>query len=115
AAVGRLVHAAVAALAPERPLRRDENDVGVPRIDDDAADVLRVLQAEVGPALPAVDRLVDPVAVGNHPLGIVLTGADPDHVRILLVDGDHADREGAFPVEDRGEADPGVAGLPDAA
>ena len=49
AAVRRLVEAAIAAGAPERPLRRHVHDVAVRRIDDDLADVLRGLEPDVLP------------------------------------------------------------------
>ena len=115
AAVGRLVEAAVAAGRPERALRRDVDGVRVLRVDQDLADVLGALEADVLPALAAVLALVDAVAVADAALAVVLAGADPDDVRVLRVDRDAADRVGALAVEDGRPGGPGVLGLPDAA
>src|ERR1700724_1369679 len=115
AAVGGLVDAAVAAGRPQRPLGGDVDDVGVARIDHDAGDVLRALEAEVLPVPAAVGRPVDAVAVGDAALAVVLAGADPDDQRVVGVDGDAADRVGALAVEDRLEGGAGVDGLPHAA
>ena len=49
AAVDRAIEAAIAAGAPQRTLRRHPDNVGVARVDDDVADVLRLLEAHPGP------------------------------------------------------------------
>ena len=85
-AVRRLVEAAVAAGAPERALRGDVDDVRVLRVDEDLADVLGGLQADVLPALAAVLALVDAVAVADAPLRVVLPRAHPHDVRVAGVD-----------------------------
>src|SRR5262249_10541204 len=59
AAVGGLVEAAVPAGGPERALGGDVDDVGVARVDEDAADVLGALQADVAPGLAAVVGAVE--------------------------------------------------------
>ncbi len=115
AAVGRLVEAAIAARAPERPLGGDPDDVGVARVDQDPADVLRALQSDILPALAAVDRLVDAVAVGHRALRVVLAAADPDGERVVRIDRHRADRERPLAVEDRRPGGAGVLGRPDAA
>ena len=53
---------------------------GVLRMDDDLADLERLLQAHVLPGLAAVGGLVDAVAVGDGVARVVLAGADPDDV-----------------------------------
>ena len=65
AAVGGLVEAAVAARRPQRALRGDVDRVAVLRVDDDAADVLGALEADVRPRPAAVLALVDAVAVAD--------------------------------------------------
>src|SRR5262249_53755864 len=82
---GGLVQPAVAAGPPQRPLGGDVDGVAVARVDDDLADVLRLLQPDLLPAGAAVDRLVQPVAVADAALAVVLAGADPDGVRRLGV------------------------------
>ena len=66
AAVGRLVEAAVGAVAPERTRRAGVHGVAVLRVDDDAGDPFRLGQPDVGPGLAAVGRLVDAVADGDR-------------------------------------------------
>src|SRR5262249_15432864 len=81
-AVRGLVQAAVAAVVPQRALRRDVDDRGIAGVDDDLADVLRFLEADLVPALAAVQRLVDAVAITDASLAVVLARADPDGERI---------------------------------
>src|SRR5207244_9479469 len=90
-AVGALVEPAVAAGSPERPLGGHVDDVRVPRVDDDLADMLGLLEAHLLPAFAAVVRAVDAVAVADAALAVVLPGADPDNVRVFLVQDDDAD------------------------
>src|SRR5262249_31639420 len=115
AAVGGLEQAAVAARPPERPLGGDVDDVRVARVEDDAGDVLRLLEAEVLPGLAAVVGAINAVAVADAALAVVLAGADPDDVGVLRVEDDAADRVRALVVEDRRPGGAGVGGLPDAA
>jgi hypothetical protein len=77
--------------------------------------VLGLLETHVLPGLAAVRRLVDAVAVGDAALAVVLARADRDHQRVLGVDRDAADREGALALEDGGPGGAGVGGLPHAA
>src|SRR6185369_1983806 len=114
AAVGRLVEAAVAPRAPQRPLRRHVDDVRVARVHDDLADVLARLEPDVLPRGAAVVGPVDAVAVGDTALAVVLTRADPDDERVLRVEGHAADRVRPLAIEDRAPGGPGVAGLPHA-
>ena len=67
------------------------------------------------PCLARVGRLVDAVAEVRAALARVLARADPDDVRILRIDDDAAEREGALLVEDRRERDAAVGRLPQAA
>src|SRR5262249_24540970 len=52
---------AVRAVGVEVSDRRDEHDVGVLQIYRDAADMLRIVEPQVGPGLSGVRRLVDTV------------------------------------------------------
>ena len=62
AAVGGLVQAAFLIRAEKVADRGDVYDVRIFRIDDDAADALRFLQADVGECFAAVGRFVDSAA-----------------------------------------------------
>ena len=115
AAVDRLVDAALVVRGIEVAQRRHVDDVGVHRVDDDAADVMGVFEAHVGPRLARVDRLVDPVAPVGAARGGVLARADPDDLRIGVGHRDIADRDDGLIVEDRRPADAVVHRLPEAA
>ncbi len=115
AGVGAAIDAALAAAAPQRPVSRHPDDARVARVDEDAADVLGLLENHLLPRLAAVERAIDTVAVGDAALVVVLAGADPDDVGVLRVDGQGADRVGAFAVENRCPGRAGVGRLPDAA
>src|SRR5262249_6499516 len=98
--------AALPAPRPEVTDRCAVSHVRILRVDDDAADVVRVAQAHVRPGLAGVGGLVDAVAPGDGVARVALAGADPDHVRVRRRHRHVAHAEGALPVEDR---DPGVA------
>ena len=115
AAVGRPVEAAVVARAPQGALGRHVDHVGVARIDGDHAHVLGVLQAHHLEVPAAVDGLVDPVAVGDAALAVVLAGAHPQHLRIAGIESQTTDGVGPLPVEDGRVGDAPVGRLPDAA
>ncbi len=114
-AVGGLEQSAVPALGPERALCGDVDDLGVARIDDDAPDVLGVLEAHVLPRAAGVLRLVDAVAPAHRALCVVLARAHPDHIGVLGVEHHRADGVRGLPVEDGRERGAGVVGLPHAA
>ena len=108
ATVDALVQTAVPARSPQWPHGRHEDDLPVLGMDDDLTDVQRPFQTDVLPALASVHRLVDPVAVGDATLAVVLATADPDDVGIGRIDGETADGIAALVVEDRL---PGCAGV----
>src|SRR5439155_12028867 len=115
AAVRRLVDAALVRVAPE--LARDAHVDGVRfgGVDEDLGDALGLLEAEVGPVLAAVRGSVDAVPDGRAVPRPRLTGADPDHLGVLRVDRDRADRLDRLLVEHRLEGGAGVDRLPHAA
>ena len=100
AAVGGLEDAALLVGAPQPAERGDVDDVGILRVDDDPADVLRLAQPHVLPGLAAVGRLVDAVAPRRALAVVRFAGADPHDVRIGRVDGDVANRHRRLRVED---------------
>ena len=113
AAVGRAVEPALAALGPQRPLRRDEHRARIVGMHRDHADVARRLQPHVRERPPAVDRLVDAVAIAHRALAVVLAGADPQREVVVRVERDRADRVRAVVVEDGRPGRPRVGRLPD--
>ncbi len=82
AAVDGLVQAALLAGAVQPAEGADVDDVGVGGMNDDLADLERLLEAHVAPGLAAVGGLVDAVAVGNRVARVVLAGADPDDIAV---------------------------------
>ncbi len=115
AAVGGLVQPAIPARAPQRPLRRHEHDIRVPRVDRDHADVLRLLEPELVPVLAAVAGAVHPVAEGHRTLRVVLTRPDPHDLRVARLHRQAADRIGPLPIEHRRPGRTRVPGHPDPA
>ena len=115
AAVGGAEHAALGVGARRVAERRDEGAVGIARIDDHAADVPGVAQADRGPRAAGVDRAVHAGAVRDVAAQAGLAAADVDHVGIRRRDGDRADRRDVLLVEHRRPGRAAVAGLPHAA
>ena len=115
AAVGRLVDAAVFAVAPELARRAGVDGVAVGGIDEDLCDALGSLQAHVRPVLAAVGGLVNAVADRDAVARPGFARADPDGLRVLGIDRDGADRLHGLLVEHRLERRSAVDRFPDAA
>src|SRR5262249_47054709 len=92
AAIAGLVDTSLAARTPEATRNRDKDDILVPRIDGDAADVAGGAEAHVCITLSAVHRFVDAVAPRCALAIVRLACADPHKVRVALRDGEIADR-----------------------
>ena len=114
AAVVGAEDAALLVRAPQVTHRRNVHDVRVARMDEDAPDVLRGVEAHVAPGVPGVGGLVDAVAPAGRLPVLRLPGADPDQVWVGLVEGDVADGAGRLVVEERRPRGAVVLGLPDA-
>src|SRR5579859_2145155 len=115
AAVRRLEEPAIAARSPQRPFCRDVDRVGVARIDDDFADMFRILQTNILPRSPAVDRLINAIPVSDTALAVVLARTDPNHVRILRIEYHAADGIRPFVVEYWRPGNASVRRFPDSA
>ena len=106
AAVGGAKDAALLLRRRDASDRAREHDVGVGRVDEDAADAPGVVEAHVAPRLAGVGRLVDAVAddvaVANRPR---FPGAGPDDVGIGRRDGERANRGDRQAVGHRGPAE----------
>jgi hypothetical protein len=113
-AVARLVDAALGVRAVRVAERCHVDDVGVVRIDVDAADLLRVAQPHEAPGLPAVGRAVDTLALGDVRAHVGLAGADVEGLGIGGRDRERADRAHRHVVEVRPPGAAGVQGLPHA-
>ena len=84
AAVARAEDAALFVVAKRMSQRRDEGDVRIFRIDDQAADGVRVRQADELPGLAGVDGLVHAIAADDVAADARFAGADVDDVGIGL-------------------------------
>ena len=116
AAINGLEQPALVVRPPQMTERGDVDDVGIGGVNDDAADVVALLQAHVAPRGAAVHRLVDAVAPRRALTVVRLAGAGPDDVAVRGRDGDVANREcAAICVEHRRPRDAGVDRLEDAA
>src|SRR6185312_6569737 len=114
-AVSGLEHATIAARPPQISDRRDVNRIGACGMRDDARNLERVAQPDVGERFATVGRLVDAVAPRNTVAVVRLTCADPKYAWIRLVDLDVADRRRSVMVEDRRPRRSCVGALPDSA
>ena len=72
--------------------RRDVDDVGILGVHPHGADLAALAQADVGPRLAAVGRLVDAVALSEVGPDAALPRAHVDDVGVRLCDADGADR-----------------------
>ena len=113
-AVRGLVHPAFGIVRPDGAECGDVDDVRIGRVDDDATDVLRLLESDRCPADAAVGGLIDAVPRGHAVARVLLTGADIDGVRARRRDGDVADRGDRHVVPDGEEGRARIDRLPDA-
>ena len=89
AAVGRFINAALGRRPVQGALCRNEDDVGVLRVDGDAGDVLGAGQPQLLPGLPGIGRFIDAVAVvGLDAARRVLAHAYIDDIGVALRHGD---------------------------
>ena len=114
-AVDRLVESAFRVRGPGRADRRDVRDVRIRRMNDDASDVLRLLETDRLPGDAAVDRLVHAPARRDAVARVALTRSDVDDLRIARRDRDVADRCDRHVIPQRDERRAGVDRLPHAA
>ena len=94
AAVGGTEDAALFIGAGHVAERGDVDDVGILRMDADAADLLGVGESDVFPGAAGVGRFVDTVAVRGIAADAAFAHAGVDHVGIGIGYGDCADRAG---------------------
>ncbi len=81
-AVGRAENAAFSAWAVCAAHGRDENDIGIVRINGNAADMARGVEADVLPRAAAVSGFINAIAIGKIGAEIGFAGADIDDRRI---------------------------------
>ena len=115
AAVGALVDAALFVGTPEIAERRDVHDVGIGGMDDDAADVVGLLEAQMRPGGAAIHRLVDAIAPGGALAIVGLAGAHVEDGGVGRREREVADGGVGLIVEDGLPGDAAVDGLEDAA
>src|SRR5581483_228265 len=115
AAVLRTEDAAIRIRAVRVAERCDVDEVRVARVNEDARDVLRVVESDVPPRLAGIGRLVHSVAVRDLRPHVGLARADVHGVGLRRRDRHRADRRDRLAVEDRLPRAAGVDRLPDAA
>ncbi len=102
AAIGRFEHAPLGVRAPQMADRRDIHDVRIAGMNDDAADVPRLVESDVRPRAAGVDRFVDAVAPRRALPVVGFARARPDDVRVRRRHREVADRHHrVHAVEDR--------------
>ena len=100
AAVGGLEDTALFVVGVLMTERSDIHDVIILRVDDDATDVVSVVEAHVLPCAPRVSRLEHARAGIRTTRHHRLAGADPDQIRILVGYRYHCDRERRLALKD---------------
>src|SRR5437879_13883965 len=95
--------------------RGDQNHVGITRIDDNAADLPRIAQADVLPGSAAVGGFVNAVTESDVRAHVGLTGSGINHVGISRRNGQGADRSNTLLLEERLPGLTAIACLPNAA
>ena len=83
------------------PGDRDEEMIGIARIDRELGDLLAVAQAEMGPGFAGVGRFVDAVADGEIGPMQSFAAPDVDDVGIGNRNRERADRAGRLIIENR--------------
>ena len=114
-AVTRAIYTAVRIRAVGVSERCDENEFRIPRIDEDAADLPRVIEADVRPRLACVGGFVDAVAERDLRTHVGLARSNIKHVRIRRRDADCPDRWHGLRVENRIPGAARIFRFPDAA
>src|ERR1035438_2719227 len=94
ATVGGAEDTALFVRSPEMAESSDVDDVGIPGMHADRADVKSILQADVLPGFARVTGFINAVAMRGITADIRLTHADIDDVRIRFRDSDGAHRSG---------------------
>ena len=94
---------------------RHVNYVRILRIDDDAGDRLRILEAHLREGLAAIGRFIDAVAEARTLAVIGLAGPYPNDVGIRRRNGDVPNRSSRIGVENRRESRAVIDGFPDSA
>ena len=112
ARVDRLENTAHLGWRPEIPQCRDISDVGILRIDNDAADRAAVLEANVRPSGAAIDRAIDAITPRATLPVVLLTSTRPQNIRIRWRHRDHAEGGGRLLLEDGHPGRAVVARLP---
>ncbi len=115
AAILRAEDPALRVLPEGVPQRRDVDQVRVPRVHDDAADLPRLGEADERPRAPPVHRLPQATTRRGVAADVGRAHAHVDHVRIGVGHGDGADRPAEPTVGDVAPASTVVRAQPDAA
>src|ERR1017187_9095092 len=115
AAVFAHENAALLIGAPQVTLRGDVDRVGIGGVHHDAADVVRLLKAQMRPRHAGVGRLVDAITPGRTLAVVGLAGAHVDNGGVGRRDGDVADGRIGLIFEQRLPCGAAVDGLEEAA
>ncbi len=115
AAIGRAENAAFVIWAVGVAESGDEHGIRVFRIDDDPADLTRVLQADVGPGLAAIGGFVNAVAAREIRANIRFARAGVENVWVRWRDFERSDGCDGLAVENGSPDGAGIVGFPDAA
>ena len=94
---------------------RDENAIGIVRVNQNVRNLLAVAQPQVRPGVSAVGGSVNSIAGGKIGAPQAFAAADINYVRVRRSDRQRADRAGRLFIENRNPGAAGVGALPHAA
>src|SRR6476660_4797292 len=115
APVGRTKNSALLIWTESMTQRRDQNHILISWIDNQGADLPRVLEANVLPRFSAVDRFEDSGAVGGIAANGRFTGAGVNHIVVRLRNCNRADRRNRLLVKKWNPVRAAIGRFPDSA
>src|SRR6266481_8910323 len=95
--------------------RRNQHDVRILRINENAPNMLRITQANIGPRLSTVGGFVNTIAVGEIRTQVSFAGAHINDVGVRWSERNCANRSNRLTVKNRFPRFSAVRGLPYAA
>ena len=111
-AIGGFIDTALLVRTISMPQCADIDDIGVLRVDDDSANVARVLKADMQPGSTSIHRFVHAVAKGEGRPNVGLAGSGINSLRIGRRNRKSANRCDRLPIKDRSPDNTGISRLP---
>ena len=79
------IYASISTFAPERPIRRNIDNIRIFWMNNDVTNMLRVFKPHIFPWSTTVNRFINPITVCNRSLIIIFTCTNPNYICIIGV------------------------------